>query len=345
MHGGHTDRALIALAQEPGRRRCDLERALAAAPDDLGRRVIDHGLAGIAHRHARHLACAELLAELDAARGAAWSSHLTKLADLGELAVALSGLAGRWAAVKGPVLTERVYGRGDLRSYYDIDLLVHPACFGEALEILEAQVGATLLDRNWRLIRSTMRGELSLELHGRTPIDLHWHLLNEASLRRRTSWDMEAVLSRAVVADVGPIRVPVLDPVDSLVHLATHACLSGAHRMIWLKDIERQQARFPVASGDVEARAREAGLWPQVHLALLRAARTFDLPLAAPLPAWSRLNERLGSDRFSTARPLRNGRLLAAATRSGVPSSLSAAGATVAQDLALPWGRAHGLEQ
>jgi putative nucleotidyltransferase-like protein len=338
------DAALIALAREPDRSAHDLERILADAPGDLGRRVVDHGIAGLAHRHASHLKARfpELLEELDAARRQDWSSHLTKLFDLGQVAAALRDLDGHWAVVKGPVLAERSYRRGDLRGYFDIDLLVAPSCYGDALGLLE-RAGAVLLDRNWPLIRSQLRGELSLEIHGRTTIDLHWHLLNAPALRRASSWNMDDVLRRAVIADVGPHRVPVLEPLDALVHIAAHACLSGTRRLIWLKDVERQQAAFPVLAADVRARARAAGLWPAVNLALLRAARTFDLPGPAGLTTWSMVNQAVGADRFGTAGRIRNGRTLAAATRPTLPASVAAVGATVLRDTALPWARSRGF--
>jgi hypothetical protein len=298
----------------------------------------------VAYHRAKHLRSRfpDLVDGLNEVRSQAWSSHVTKITDLAEIAAALQSIDGRWAVVKGPVLAERAYGRGDLRSYMDIDVLVHRTEYGEALSLLEG-AGAVLLDRNWELIRSSVRAELSLELNGRTTIDLHWHLLNETPLRRRTSWDMDALLGRVVVADVGRARVPVLDPVDALVHVATHACLSGGHRMIWLKDIERQQAAFPVAAVEVESRARAAGLWPAVHLALLRSARTFDLPLPRSTPGWSRLNRWVGTDGFRTEGPAGDGRTLAAATRRRVPQSVGAVAATVLRDRGFPWGRAHGL--
>lgn len=64
-------------------------------------------------------------------------------------------------------------------------------------------------------------------------------------------------------------------------HLAVHACLSGGHRMVWLKDIERQLVKYPVPRDVVEQRARSAGLWPHTDLALTRAETTFGLSPSA----------------------------------------------------------------
>ena len=342
--GSPLDRALVALAREP-EQGLELEAALGAAPADLARHAQDHGVAGVGHLHARHLVhqFPELVAALDLIRRQGWSDHLTKLADLRTVAEVLAPLAGRWAAVKGPVLAERSYGRADARSYYDLDVLVHPAAFGAAMQLLE-ESGAELLDRNWALIRASGRAELSYRVNGRTPLDLHWHLVNEAPLRRRTTWDMSALLERATVADVGGVSVPVLADVDALVHVATHACLSGGHRLVWLKDVEQQQLAFPVASAEVERVAREARLWPAVQLALLRSARTFGRPELWEPTAWSRFNDRAGTLGFRTGGGWAgDGRVLGAATRHSAAASLSAVVGTVLTDQALPWGREHRM--
>jgi hypothetical protein len=329
---------MVALVAEPDRRAVDLSTALEQAPADLADHVVEHGLAGLAHLHAKHLRPQYpiLVDALAAARQDAWSQHLTTLVDLAVVAVALEPLTGQWAVVKGPALAERTYGRGDLRRYHDVDLLVHPAHFGSALDLLEA-AGVTLLDRNWQLIRSSMRAELSLQVAGRTTVDLHWHLLNEAAIRRRAQWDMPQLLARAKPRTLGQLTVPVLDDVDALVHLAVHACLSGGHRLIWLKDLERQQSAFPVPMEEVERRARMARLWPAVHLALLRSSRTFDWPAPPHPPAWSRLNRRLQTDGFRTAGGVGgSGRTLAMGTREGVVSSVAAVAGAVAHHSLFP---------
>jgi hypothetical protein len=337
--------ALIALAEEPERRRRDLAAVLSAAPEGVGRLAVDHGIAGVAYAHARHLQdhFPDLLAELDAARRQAWINHRTTVADLSELAPVFDKLGAPWAVVKGPVLVERAYGRADLRSYYDLDILVEPAAYGDALTALVSE-GAFMIDNNWALIRSSRRAELSLCVRDRTIVDLHWHLLNEVSLRRATRWDMHAVLGRAFTADVGPARVPVLDPADAVMHLAVHACLAGGHRMVWLKDIERQLVKYPVPRDLVEQRAREAGLWPPTDLALTRAEMTFDLAADGHQAPWTRVNRWLGTDRFRLSDGfLGNGRTLASATRATVARSAGAVGAIVARDQVLPWGRSRGL--
>lgn len=323
----------MSLVQEPSRRRHDLEASLAQAPPRLSELAVDSGVAGVAWAHAKHLKARfpEVVEALDTARKRAWTRHLMTLADLRRVADVLSPIAGSWAVVKGPVLAELVYGAPDRRSYLDLDLLVRPSAFADALHLLEG-MGAVLLDRNWHLIASTMRAELSLLLDRRTNIDLHWHLVNEAALRAQIHWDIDALLDRARTEAVGGVTVPVLEPCDALVHLATHACLSGANRMIWFKDIELQLEAFPVPGAAIEDRARSAGVWPQANLALVRSANTLGFPGPEHRTPWTRLNSAVGCGRYRSGHGIGgSGRTLATACRGTATASVRATVAGVMQ--------------
>jgi hypothetical protein len=337
------DAALVALAQEPEHRDVDLASALTAASPELVQALVDHGLAGLAATRVREIRqnVPALCPQLNAARAMSWSNHLTMVADLGEVAAALDGIHGGWALVKGPVLAELAYGRADLRSYVDLDVLVHPASFGEALRRLTT-TGADLLDRNWELIRSSMRAELSLELNQRTPIDLHWHLINEAPLRRRTTWRTSDLLERRTTAQIGEHTVPVLDETDALMHVAVHACRSGAHRLVWLKDIERLIATHPPDYPELERRARAAKLWPHVDLALSRSAAVFGFPLPFRHTAWTRLNRSLGCGGFrTTGRLFATGRSLAEACRTTTAGSAAALTTATVANWHWQWAQGH----
>lgn len=286
------------------------------------RLVIDHGIAGVAYFHARDLSdrFPGLVGELDQARCEALARHVVTVADLATVRAAFAGFGWPWAVLKGPVLAEVAYRRPDLRSYNDLDLLVHPRGFGEALERLEG-MGAELLDRNWPLIAASARAQLTVVVAGRTAVDLHWHPINEANVRRAFRWDVTAMLARVRPLAVGGAEVPALDPADSLVHLCAHAALSGGHRLVWLKDIERQWATDGVALEKVLERAQPSGLRPLVELMVRRAESIGGprLPVTAP---WTRLLRIAGFGRFRTdAGWLGDGETLMASTRSTFAAS------------------------
>jgi hypothetical protein len=183
-----------------------------------------------------------------------------------------------WLLMKGPVVADLLYTRPELRAYGDLDVVVPPHRFCEAVERLEA-AGGTLLDANWKLLLADMRGQVHLRMPRGSMIDLHWHVLNRGRVRQAFSVSTEDLLyhARNVVAAGVPVRT--LDPATTLVHLCLHAALSGGDRLSWMKDIDRAVvAGSPPWSTVVDtARAWRARL--AVAAMLLRASSLFGTPL------------------------------------------------------------------
>ena len=174
--------------------------------------------------------------------------HMRRLAELSRVARALDAADISWVVVKGPVLSERLWPRSDMRQYADLDVVVDRRQLGEALDALE-EGGATLVDRNWPMIRSTMRGELTLRLPHGTALDLHWHLVNERGERRMFDFPVEEMLARRVPAGLEGLQVDTLDPVDTVLHLAYHTARSGGQRLCGSRTSRRRAA--PGVSWDV----------------------------------------------------------------------------------------------
>lgn len=224
---------------------------------------------------------ATLLA-LDHARLAGLHVHLRALADLATIAPTFEAARIPWAVLKGPALAELVYPRPDLRSYGDLDLLVAPEAFGDALEALEA-LGGRVLDLNWRLAAEMVRGEISLALPSGTQLDLHWHPINDVAVRRRLGLRTEELLGRAQVANLRGVSSRVLGPLDSLVYVAVHGCLSGGYRLVWLEDVHRSVVAFPPGWEELLADASDGGVSFLVGLMLDRVRRLRRTPVPSGL--------------------------------------------------------------
>jgi hypothetical protein len=102
-------------------------------------------------------------------------------------------------------------------------------------------------------------------------LDLHWNVVCERDARRRVHLPTADLLNRARRMRVAGRDVPVLDPVDMLVHLAVHASLSGADRLVWLKDVEQCLLRWPPDWGKVVELAQETGASVATGVVLGRA--------------------------------------------------------------------------
>lgn len=258
-------------------------------PDVLLALADYHGVSGLAYERLRELPAAPepLVAELRQRYASGVERHMRVMWELARVGSALDRAGFRWAVIKGPVLVETLYaslpGR---RAYFDLDLLVDPAAFADALAVLDS-LGARLLDRNWRVLRRDMRGELHLLLSGGTPLDLHWHLIN--MYRGRMRIDTSEVVGRVRRVDLGGVAIPTLDAADGIVHLALHAALAGGDRLLWLKDIERAAAVWRPDWETVVERARRWNVGAPVGLLLSRSTEVLD----ADIPSW--VPARLGA--------------------------------------------------
>jgi hypothetical protein len=224
----------------------------------------------------------ELLGPLEAAHRQQVVRQLRSLADLRTAGRALTAAGVGWALLKGAAIAQQ-WPRPDMREYYDLDLLVDRRRFATALDALVG-AGAGLVDQNWPLVRDQVRAELTLQLPFGTRLDLHWDLVNDAPLRREFTFPTEELLGRATAVKVGSTEAPVLDPVDTVLHLGYHTTLSGGYRLLWLMDMA-SACRQELDWGAVHARAGAYGVELPVRLALDRAARLFPLPAEAARPA------------------------------------------------------------
>jgi hypothetical protein len=204
-----------------------------------------------------------------------WTNRNTVMTlELARIAKVIDAAGCRWLALKGPVLAEGLYPRNDLRTYADLDVLIDRRDFSAAVTALEA-VGGVGVEQDWELVLQELKGELNFALPSAVVIDLHWSLLYNATIRSQFSWNDDEVLDRRVDVSLSPrVRVPTLDPTDTAIHLALHACLTGGHKLCWKRDVFL--AMEAVGSFDdlvLRARAQNVGL--PVGIMLSKVRRTF----------------------------------------------------------------------
>ncbi|WP_414719755.1 nucleotidyltransferase family protein [Streptomyces sp.] len=258
------------------------------------------------------------------------ATHLRSLVEIRAVQSAFAGTGVRWVVVKGVVLADIIYRRPSVRPYSDLDVLVHPADLGPALDALEA-AHFEVVDRNWQLIADSGRGEISLRTPMNTTLDLHWHLLNEASIRAQFFLDVAAMVERRTTVDIDGLVVPTLRPDDTVVHLALHAALSGGHRLQWLLDLQQALRWSDLSVAEVAVTARRAGAVLAVQTMAARASQHVDPGLRSlvrrlgrPSPwtvAATVVSRRVPPLGTETGR--RTGRLFFGATRSTTARSVA----------------------
>jgi teichuronic acid biosynthesis glycosyltransferase TuaH len=256
-------RASVAQANAGPAAAAAVARASADELKGLANAAGFHGLGGYVHVALDGVAGVpdDERAQLATMRTFAAFNHLRTMAGLRYLDETFDGEGIPWLVLKGPVLGGPVHGAPELRWHGDIDVLVPPDRLGAALAALERR-GSTMLDRNWTLIHTHLKGEVHVRLALDLELDLHWHLLNERSLRAAFPVPLARLHERARSVDVDGTPVPTLDAADTVVYVAMHLMLAGGHRLIWLKDLERllTTASAPVASVAEVARSWHAEL-------------------------------------------------------------------------------------
>lgn len=275
-----------------GELRSVLRSVVSTAPDltALHDHVARHGLRSLTECALRNgvaglLGSAVPAAGLDAVDGAAEVAaetqrarlqHVRAVADLGAVGRALSGTGTPILVVKGPALVRRWYRPGE-RGCADLDVVVPPGSFAGALGALE-DAGFVLLDANWPLLRREQVAQLRLRAPSGGLVDLHWHLLNEAGARAVHDLGRDVWEPHAEEVELGGAVVGVLRPEFALVHLCVHAAASGAHRLVWLADVDRV-ARDVDDWDEVEQVVLRAGVRPATGLVLARARRVLGTPV------------------------------------------------------------------
>ncbi|WP_162164530.1 nucleotidyltransferase family protein [Intrasporangium chromatireducens] len=224
------------------------------------RAALVHGVAPALalHLRGRNDVPAELQAVVQRCYRDQLARHLRTMADLRRLTELLGQSSIRWAVIKGPALSEVLWPRFDMRLYVDLDVLVHPADFREAVDLLLAS-GTRLVDRNWPLISRGRRGELGMELAGGTPLDLHWHVVNDPQLRDVFRFPIADMLDRGPSVLLRGSRTRTLDAADTLLHLVYHMVHSGGHKLVWLKDVDLAMTQDRLDWRELEHRAQEYG--------------------------------------------------------------------------------------
>jgi predicted nucleotidyltransferase len=168
--------------------------------------------------------------------------------------------------LKGRGLATLLYGRGDHRSFSDVDLLVAPERFDAAERVLPKlgyAHGDVDIDDVGRVVHAHTWVRTAPPSTADPPIDLHRWLPGSCA-DPAVAW--EALVARRVWVGLGGSCVPVLDRVGQAMHVATHAAQHGqasekhASELaleLW-PDVSEAAARLAAEIGATEAFA--AGL-------------------------------------------------------------------------------------
>lgn len=154
--------------------------------------------------------------------------------------------------LKGPALARRLYRPGELRTYYDVDLLASPGDLTAVGSVLSA-LGYMNISESDGVV--DVAGVLHAQVWSRwdpgvgtVTIDLHWRLAG-CQAPPATVWT--AIRRQRSAIDLGVRKVPTLAAPALALHVALHAAQHGPSDLKAMDDLERGLARWP------------AETWPQ----------------------------------------------------------------------------------
>ena len=193
--------------------------------------------------HAADLVPAETLAFLRRACTLQAAANLRLARALHEIVSAFDAADIRLLAHKGPSLAVLAHGDLALRSFDDLDVLVHPgdvARAGAALVSLGYAPGTLLTDgRRAALVRWDLHEHY---VRGDTDVELHWRLVKTAFGGR---FDFDGLWARSATVRLGGAEVRTLGPEDLLVALCVHGATHAWSRLAWVSDVAALVDRSP----------------------------------------------------------------------------------------------------
>jgi hypothetical protein len=161
-----------------------------------------------------------LAAEANALHNAHLSDELKRIID----SFSKSGIDA--IAVKGPVLAALAYGDISLRTFVDLDLLVHSSDLPRAVRIL-VSAGYTAVSVNDRPAEPEIFSAFPTSFEARRGsdyVDLHWQV---GPTRIRFFPDEDSLWARSVRLDYQGTRVRSFSPADQVIYLCAHATKHG----------------------------------------------------------------------------------------------------------------------
>ena len=184
---------------------------------------------------------------------------------------------------KGPVLGLAAYSNAALRTFGDLDILVHEDDLGTASRLLAAQGYIPKFTFTPQQERAYRKAECALQFRhpGRdVVIELHW-LLTERYLS--IDLPMASFWKRSVSATLAGRSVIVFAAEDLFLYLCVHGCKHEWERLEWLSSVAAIIEAHPDLDWDaVYRRARKCGIHRLVKVTLLLANHL--LQVAVPPP-------------------------------------------------------------
>jgi len=190
----------------------------------------------------------------NAIRNIRLAQNLLKVLDL------LAGSGVEAMPFKGPVLAVQAYGDFSMRSFCDLDVLIHPNDLSRAYRILTDQ-GYILTDPGqmsiMRIFKIIQGKNLHFTFHDDI-LELHWKIIERLFV---VPLDMDQLWDRSLPVSLNDRMVKTLSPEDLVIVLCFHGLKHAWQNLEWLADLIYTVSNHPdLQWHDIVVRAETMGL-------------------------------------------------------------------------------------
>ena len=239
------------------------------------------------HAHCAELLPGETLAKLRAHYLLASARSMALAAELREVVLLLEAQGVATLPYKGPVLALQAYGDVALRTFTDLDLIVHQSDLGKARRLLakrgyqpleeltpSREAAVLKLDHNLPLVRE----------HDQVVIELHWRVAPSAVT---FPMPMNLLWSRASTVFLGGTKMQAMSINDLILVLSVHGSRHGWSAIEWITGIaELMRQENGVQWGQVKREAKAFRVARSVRLAIALADRLLEAPVPRDVAQW-----------------------------------------------------------
>jgi len=213
------------------------------------------------------LATLRALFVANAARNIRMTQHLLKVLDL------LAGSGVEAMPFKGPVLAVQAYGDLSMRSFGDLDILIHTRDQDRIYQLMDGQVyiltrpGQNSLEERLRIFQQK---DCRFSLQN-TIFEIHWNIIEQLYA---VPFDMDPVWHRSLMVSILGREMKTLSLEDTIIVLCFHGFKHGWQKLNWLADLIYTISNHPdLQWHDVIVRAETLGVKRIVLIGLFLAQK------------------------------------------------------------------------
>ena len=186
-------------------------------------------------------------------------------------------------AIKGPVLSQMIYGDVTQRQYADLDILLHADNLYRATELLMSNEYTyeypLAFTKNKALFKATKDITLRREHQG-IDVEIHWRLFSGRLFKKS---NIDLFTDNKQYIEINNYQIPTLDEKVLILYLLLHGSKHMWERLEWIVDIDRLVRSQQIDWDMIMRTAKMMQIEPMIQLGCAVAYDLFQTPFPKTL--------------------------------------------------------------